>query len=193
MSENSPENLPTSPENAAEKYESAAERREKLDNDSEKAVEQLSPRDAEQAEKQARVEALESAISVEAGSAEKDRKPSTSTPRGPISKKQRTASYKRTMKQVQAELPASSRAFSKFIHSAPVEKASEIVGSTIARPNAILSGAVVAFVLTLAVYVTAKIIGYALSGFETIAAFIIGWVIGVIYDYLHAVITGKKS
>jgi hypothetical protein len=97
------------------------------------------------------------------------------------------------MKTVQEDLSPTSRAFSKFIHVKPIEKASDIVGSTIARPNALLAGAVCAFVLTLAVYVFAKNMGYKLSGFETIAAFVVGWVLGILYDYFRIMITGKKG
>ena len=96
------------------------------------------------------------------------------------------------MKQVQSELPAPQRAFSKIIHNPVVEKTSEAVGKTIARPNAILAGSVVAFFAVLAVYLIAKNLGYVLSGFETIAAFIVGWLIGILYDYLRVMITGKK-
>ncbi|OYX41587.1 hypothetical protein B7Y94_04890, partial [Candidatus Saccharibacteria bacterium 32-49-12] len=80
-----------------------------------------------------------------------------------------------------------------FIHNPAIEKASEAVGATIARPNAILTGSVVAFVLVLGVYVLARVLGYALSGFETIAAFAVGWVIGLLYDYFRVMITGKKD
>ena len=73
-----------------------------------------------------------------------------------------------------------------------VEKASDTVGTTIARPNAILSGAVFAFIITLLTYTIAKKSGYVLSGFETIGSFILGWIIGIIYDYLRILITGKK-
>ena len=97
------------------------------------------------------------------------------------------------MAHVQSELPPTQRAFSKLIHSPVVEKTSEFVGGTVARPNAILSGAVVAFFLVLAVYLVAKHYGYLLSGFETIGAFIVGWVIGVLYDYVRALATGKPS
>lgn len=172
--------------------ETAAEQQEKLANSPETVTE--SPRDIEAREEQAKQEALETAISVEAGGKEKSKtsEPQTSKRRGPISKKQKEASFKRQMKEIQAREPAASRAFSKVIHNKVIEKASDVVGSTVARPNAILAGAVVAFILTLAVYVMAKIIGFPLSGFETIGAFIIGWIIGLLYDYLRVVITGKK-
>ncbi|MDB5166860.1 MAG: hypothetical protein JWN26_5 [Candidatus Saccharibacteria bacterium] len=172
--------------------ETSLERQEKLANRQESGIE--SPRDADAAAESARVEALETAISVEAGGKEKDRKsePTLAKRRGPISKKQKEASFKRQMKDIQAQQPPANRAFSKVIHNKAVEKTSDVVGSTVARPNAILAGAVSAFILTLVVYVTAKVIGFELSGFETIAAFIIGWVIGLVYDYLRVVITGKK-
>ena len=48
-------------------------------------------------------------------------------------------------------------------------------------------------VFGLIIYTIAKTIGYKLSGFETIAAFLIGWLIGLIYDYLRILITGKKE
>lgn len=172
--------------------EAAQEQQERLANSPENNVE--SPRDADMTAERAREAALETAISVESGSKEKatTSEPAVSKRRGPISKKQKEASFKRQMKDIQAIQPPISRAFSKVIHNKVVEKTSDVVGSTVARPNAILGGAVTAFILTLAVYVTAKIIGYQLSGFETIAAFIIGWVIGVLYDYFRVIITGKK-
>jgi len=187
------EQQPQNPENSTETPKVSAEHYE----NSEKNIENKSEHveSGEKAAEKARVEALETAISVERGSAEKKTKASDApTPRrrGGISKKEKAASYKKHMKQVQAELPPAERAFSKVIHNPLVEKTSEFVGATVARPNAILSGAVVAFFLVLAVYLVAKNLGYMLSGFETIGAFAIGWVIGVLYDYFKVLVTGKK-
>jgi hypothetical protein len=188
----SPEQLQNGQEHSVESQQSSGEQLEKLKNISENTVE-LSPRDAEAQAERARIKALETAVSVESGGKEtKKGKNSTSSRRGTISKKLRNESYKRTIKQVQSELPVASRTFSKLIHNKVLEKTSDVVGGTIARPNAMLAGAVVAFILTLATYTTAKTIGYTLSGFETIAAFIIGWIIGIVFDYLHVLITGKK-
>jgi len=192
----SPEQQPQGPENnietpkvSPEKYEALGE---ELKQNAERGVE-----NGEKAVERARVEALENAISVEKGSAEKAHKPNegpvVARRRGGISKKEGKASFNKRMAHVQAELPPTQRAFSKLIHSPAVEKTSEVVGGTIARPNAILSGAVVAFVLVLAVYLVAKHFGYVLSGFETIGAFIVGWIIGVLYDYVRALVTGKSS
>lgn len=163
----------------------------------ERNVEKSNVENGEKSEAKARAEALEQAVSVEAGSAEKKGKERSTTPanrrHGVVSKKERASSYKKHMKTLQAELPPTKRAFSKFIHNPVVEKTSEVVGSTVARPNAILAGAIVAFFAVLAVYLTAKHFGYVLSGFETIGAFIVGWVLGILYDFFKVMVTGKKS
>jgi hypothetical protein len=188
----SPEQLPNI-EHGVESHESSSELIEKLANNPESAIE-LSPRDNEAKVERARQEALESAISVESGGKEKEKPKDNAQPRrGPIDKKTREKSFNQTMKRVQTELPTSSRAFSKVIHNKTVEKTSEALASTIARPNAILAGAVAAFFLTLITYTVAKTIGYRLSGSETIVAFIIGWIIGLTYDYFRLMITDKKS
>lgn len=111
--------------------------------------------------------------------------------RGPISKKQLEGSFESQMFQVRSHLSGSSRLFSKFIHSKPIEKTSDFVGATIARPNALLSGSIVAFISITLLYFTAKHFGYALTGFETIAAFIVGWVIGILYDYISSIVKRK--
>lgn len=188
----SPEQLPSSAERSVEVGREAAERLEQLGNDVEKGAERSSERKENTAERAA-IEAKELALSTEAGGAEKDRKDPTRAPRrtGAISRKEREASFKRHMQQAQQHMSAPSRAFSKIIHNKVVEQTSEFVGATVARPNAILSGAVAAFILVLGVYVVAKNLGYVLSGFETIGAFIFGWILGALYDYLKTLVTGK--
>ena len=189
-----PEQLQDGKNHDIEVSQSESSQLEKLSNNFEAYVE-LSPRDAEAQAEKARKEALETAISIKTGEkeAKKSEQHPVSSRRGLINDRQRDESYKRTMKHVQDELPAGSRMYSNIIHNKVIEKMSDIVGNTIARPNAILLGAVFAFVLTLLTYTVAKTIGYTLSGFETIAAFIIGWLTGIIYDYIRVLITGTKS
>lgn len=143
---------------------------------------------------EARAEALESAISAETVELSKppEAKPETHNKSGSVSKKDRELSYSRTMQEVQGHMSAPSRAFSKVIHNRAIEAGSEVIGKTLARPNAILAGSLTAFILSFAVYMIAKTLGYPLSGFETIAAFILGWVIGILFDYFKVLITGKK-
>jgi len=189
----------TTPESSPEKQELSPERIEaqkNIESALEKNAEKSKIENGEQAVENAKIEALKEAISVEKGSAEKKKKETpAAAPRrhGVVSKKEATVSYKKHMKKLQEELPPVQRGFSKLIHNPAVEKTSEVVGSTVARPNAILAGAVVAFFAVLIVYLTAKHFGYILSGFETIGAFIVGWVLGVLYDFLRVMITGKKA
>lgn len=162
----------------------------------ERGAENAKVESGEQLESKARNEALKEAVSVEAGGAEKKSKESQGAPaqrrHGVVSKKERNASYKRHMKSIQSEMPAPQRAFSKVIHNPVVEKASETLGATVARPNAILAGSAVAFFAVLAVYLISKYYGYTLSGFETIGAFIAGWVLGILFDFFKVMATGKR-
>ncbi|MCX6728851.1 MAG: hypothetical protein NTV39_03745 [Candidatus Saccharibacteria bacterium] len=189
---NNQEQLKNEQENTSEVIKPIIEKKEGLVETPESTVE-LSPRDIEARAEKARLEALETAVSVETKSVEKESSKSHSSRRGPINKKQHEKSFKQTMSQVQKELPTSKRVFSKVIHNNFVEKTSDIIGDTVARPNALFAGAFVAFILTILTYTVAKTIGYTLSGFETIAAFILGWLIGISYDYLRLLVTGKKS
>jgi hypothetical protein len=142
-------------------------------------------------------EALEQATSKEKDqTAQRTEKESDSKERRHdkiVPKSQRAAAYKKTMKQVQTELSPASRAFSKVIHNKVVERVSDAVGSTLARPNAILTGSVLAFVFTLIMFLVARYYGYPLSGSETIAAFALGWIVGLLIDYLRLEFTGGKS
>lgn len=109
-----------------------------------------------------------------------------------IDAKRLDESYNKIMDRVQSELPSSSRLFSKIIHYKSIELISNTIGSTIARPNAILFGAIFAFTVSLSLYIIAKTIGYSLSGSETIVTFAIGWVIGLAYDLVGLLFNKNK-
>ena len=192
---NGPEKLSGNSERSAESIgeKTAAEQKESL-RDKYERKETLDDSGERKAEK-AKSEALEKAVSVESSGVEKHRdEPSggSSRRRGPISKKDRNASYKKTMSHIQSEMPVVNRTFSKVIHNPVIEKTSEVVGSTIARPNAIAAGAISAFVVSFLVYMIARYYGYPLSGFETIGSFVAGWLLGLLFDYFKVMITGKK-
>lgn len=139
---------------------------------------------------EARQEALEQAASVEK-EVKPDKVPSPAERRGPLTKHEKDISFDKTMNEVRHHLSGPSRTFSRIIHNKAVERISDTVGKTVARPNAILSGSVFAFLFTLAVYLIANRNGYALSGSETIASFALGWVVGLIVDYARILI-GKR-
>lgn len=168
----------------------AAERHKELANERERnAVEK-----GKESVEDARHEALEHASRAEKEARRKDSKEtSPAERRGPISKRERDASFDATMAEVHSQMSAPSRAFSNFIHNPAVEKVSDAVGGTVARPNAILSGAVFAFLFTLVIYLVARYYGYALSGAETITSFALGWILGLVFDYVRLLVLGKSK
>lgn len=100
----------------------------------------------------------------------------------PLTKKDIDNSYRKTLTNVQDQLSAPSRAFSKVIHNPVVEKTSDAIGNTIARPNLIIAGALGA-IASVFVYFIAKRYGYLLSGSEVIVLFVAGWSIGAVIEY----------
>ncbi len=144
---------------------------------------------------EARTERATQEAKEKAESAEKHRlkEPTEEKHQYPIhtSKMAREKTYKQTMSAVRSHMSPPARVFSQVIHNPAVEQASDFVGKTIARPDAILSGSVFALVAVAGLYITAKFIGFSLSGFETIAAFVIGWILGIIFDAIKAVFRGR--
>ena len=165
------------------------EQQERLQEDLERNIETRS----HEALETARQEALEQAGTVEKERKVAEKETSPAERRGPLSKKEKDASFNATMKEIRTHMSGPSRAFSTFIHNKGVEKVSDAVGNTVARPNAILSGAVFAFLFTLVIYLVARYNGYPISGSETIASFALGWLVGLIFDYIRVLLLGKAK
>ncbi len=183
-----PEQHRGSMEHGAEIGKAAAERAAELQRNAEKA--EASPEHREKLASEARAEAEKQARSAEEYRHVDDNEKEDATPI--FQEMTPDTAYTETMQTIQQEMSAPARAFSKIIHNKAVEKTSDVVGSTIARPNSLLAGSLFAFIFVGALYVEARYIGYSLSGFETIGAFILGWVLGVVYDFLRTMVTGKK-
>ena len=190
----SSERIPTSTERGVEATaEAAAERAAELLKKHEQRGEQ-GPENSENRVAAERKE-VEAVFAKEAGPAERKSARMDSSPAGsrkPAGKAERKAAYKRTMQRVQAEMTPAERTFSKVVHNPIVAKTSDVVGGSVARPNAILSGSLCAFIAVSLVYVIAKNYGYPLSGFETMGAFVIGWILGQLFDFMRTMITGKR-
>ena len=154
---------------------------------------ELSPRDIETQNEITRLEAKKYTINLRQKKIINENKERIlASKRSVLHVQQHDISYNRTVERAQSELPKSSRIFSKIIHIKLIDDISDFIGNIIARPNVILFGSISAFLITLITYMVSKYIGYAMSGSETIAAFIIGFIIGIIHDYLRLLFTGKK-
>lgn len=170
--------------------EQGAELQEKLRDNRERAAEKSPERSVEHAKK----EALEQARTAEKERSKADKKVEASpAERRPATAKQKKASFDATMKEARSQMSGPSRAFSRVIHNPAVEKVSDAVGGTVARPNALLFGALFAFIITLGTYLVARYHGYPLTGSITMASFAVGWVVGLIVDYIRLLVLGKRS
>lgn len=152
------------------------------------SLEKTAERESSNAEKESHIkhEALELAAHHENTQLEqhKAKEKKESKEQRPLTKKDIDTSYKKTLTTMQSQLSTPSRAFSKVIHNPVIEKTSDAIGNTVARPNLIISGALGAIV-SVAVYFIAKRYGYLLSGSETIILFVAGWAIGAIIEYVR--------
>lgn len=184
-----PEHHTGTPEESPEHLREAAserskELRERLEN-------KLENKESQQREVEAERAHIEALFSKKEGAEKKKHGANAELAKKHVTKKQRESSYKQTMKRIRSDMPPAQRIFSRFIHNPAIEKTSDIAGSTIARPNAILAGGFGAFVFVAVIYILASTMGFRLSGFETIGAFIIGWIIGASYDLIKTMVTGK--
>lgn len=99
-----------------------------------------------------------------------------------------TQNYVQTLTSMQRQLPPLSRRFSKVIHTPAVEKTSEALENTVARPSVMVGATWTALLVGVIFYLTARHFDYALSGSEMIFSFVVGAVIGLFLESLfHAV------
>lgn len=112
-------------------------------------------------------------------------------------KQDKDHSFETTMHHVRQNMSKPERAFSSFIHKPAVEKTSEVLGKTIARPSGIAGATIAAFIGLLSVYSIAKFAGFELSGSEMPLLLAIGFVAGLVIEWafksLRVIISPKKS
>ena len=160
--------------------------------------EQLDPNPEERTSERAheveatKLEALAEAEKSERQKTSEKQKKVETAPKELLTKEVVEAKYQQTLVDMQSNLPSkTSKAFSKVIHNPVIEKTSEVIGNTVARPNLVISSAIGA-IASVIVYFIARKYGYPLSGFETIGLFIIGWAVGAIIEFARIGFLNKK-
>lgn len=91
--------------------------------------------------------------------------------------------YTQTMASIQRRLTPARRSFSKVIHNPTIEKTSEALEKTVARPSVTAGATWTALILGSIFYFTARRYGYVLSGSEIELSFIVGAILGVILEW----------
>lgn len=99
-------------------------------------------------------------------------------------KKVKQEAYKNTLKNTQKKLNPTSRAFSKVIHSQPIESTSVALEKTIARPHSILYGGFLALLGSVLLYVTAKRYGFSYNFLIYALLYIAFYVIGLLIEVI---------
>jgi hypothetical protein len=104
-----------------------------------------------------------------------------------ITKAEKTRTYKMTMKRAQSQMSAPSRSFSKFIHNPFVERTSEAVGATVARPSGILGAGILGFIGISVVLYYARRNGFAIDNpyALTVILFLGGWTLGLVVEFIY--------
>lgn len=91
--------------------------------------------------------------------------------------------YDRTLSSVRNRLKKPERTFSKIIHQPVIEKGSEVLGATIARPSGILFGGLFSFVGSLLGYLLAKRLGGELPLSIFAFCFVGGFAFGLAIEF----------
>lgn len=192
MSERLQSNKEEFSDNAVELEGANLENRERISEELAEKAEKSPDRKNEQ--KQALHEALDRAETKN----NKEEQPTVERPPADepiktLSQKNLDIRFNQTLEHVRKDMKPASRAFSKVIHNPVIDKTSEVIGRTVARPNLILAGGIGTLTLGLAIYLVAKHYGYVLSGFESIGSFVIGWAIGIIIEFIRVGFKNRRS
>lgn len=94
--------------------------------------------------------------------------------------------YDRSLTSIRNRLNKPQKTFSKTIHNSAVEKTSEVVGSTIARPSGILFGSIFSFLGSLGGYIVARRLGGELPYSIFAFLFVGGYAFGLLLELLIA-------
>ncbi|MDB5178886.1 MAG: hypothetical protein JWN01_829 [Patescibacteria group bacterium] len=92
--------------------------------------------------------------------------------------------YAQTLASVQRKLAPVSRSFSKVIHTPAIEKTSEVLEKTVARPSVTAGALWTALIVGALFYFTARRYGYNLAGSEITLSFFIGGILGLVLEGL---------
>ena len=85
---------------------------------------------------------------------------------------------------MQRKLPEIGRALSRVIHTPAIEKTSEVLETTIARPSVMLGSTWTVLIVGTIFYLGARHYGYSLSGSELLFSFLVGALLGLVGEGL---------
>ncbi len=106
---------------------------------------------------------------------------------------QKSQTYSRTLKRVQQRLSKPERLMSQAMHNKNVEKLSEGIGKTAARPSGILGGGIVSLLGSFILLYVSKKYGFEYNFFVFFMLLALGFMTGVLLEILIAAIRKAKT
>ncbi len=157
-------------------------------------IEQLNKDALEKASETATVEKLKDDVHEQAKSSNEttieDRPESTEQEFGSFTAL-KGETYSRTLKRVQQRLSKPERTMSKVMHNKTVEKVSDGIGKTAARPSGILGGGIVSLLGSFVLLYMSKNYGFKYNFFVFFILLVVGFMIGVLLEL--AIFAVKKA
>ena len=108
-----------------------------------------------------------------------------------VNKQLKDMAFSRSLTRARKKLSAPGKAFSKIAHNNTVDRASETLGKTVARPSGMLWGAVFAFIGTSALLWITRHYGYEYNYLVAILMFAIGMTVGLAGEGLWRLVKKK--
>ncbi len=105
------------------------------------------------------------------------------TPHNTHSSADKAHGFRTIMTHVYRDVSTFDHVMSRIVHHPVVEKVSDLIGATVARPSGLIGAALTGSVGLLLIYLTAKNIGYSLSGFEMPLLLVIGFIFGLFVEW----------
>lgn len=102
-------------------------------------------------------------------------------------------SFRTIMAHVYRDVSTFDHFMSRIVHHPVVEKVSDLIGVTIARPSGLIGAALTSSVGLLLIYLTAKNVGYSLSGSEMPLLLVIGFMFGLVVEWCAKSLTLLRS
>jgi len=101
--------------------------------------------------------------------------------------------YSRILNEARQNLSQVSRLISKIIHIKLVDYISNFIFKYIFRANSILLASIISFLVLLSTLLMTFMYNYKFSGFEMYLGFIVGWMLGYLYDLYEIIATKIKK
>lgn len=110
-----------------------------------------------------------------------------------ISKELKADTYKHTLKRIRSHLKTPEKAFSKIIHQPVIERTSNGLSKTVARPSAFLGGSFFALLGSAVLLYMSRHYGFTYNYAAIFAVFAVGFAVGLILELLYKLLTRKRS